>query len=75
MEESFTLLDVVALLEDMPDEDLRHGHVGTVVEDLAPGVYLVEFADRQGRTYAIATLRTEQLMLLRTVPMVPTQAA
>jgi hypothetical protein len=30
------LLSVVALLEDLADYDLLRGHVGTVVERLAP---------------------------------------
>ena len=36
---------VVALLEDLPEEGLVRGQVGTVVENWAPGVYEVEFAD------------------------------
>ncbi|MGB9754981.1 MAG: hypothetical protein C0183_22410 [Roseiflexus castenholzii] len=31
------VLDVVALLEDLPDRRLRRGQVGTIVEELAPG--------------------------------------
>ncbi len=73
MENAVKLLDVVALLEDFPEYESRRGHVGTVVEDLAPGVYLVEFADRQGRTYAMVDARTEQLMRLDF--NVPKQAA
>lgn len=42
------LLDVVALTEDRPDQGLRRGQVGTVVEVLAPGVYEVEFCDDEG---------------------------
>jgi hypothetical protein len=38
-------LSEVALLDDVPAEGLRRGQVGTVVEDLAPGVYEVEFSD------------------------------
>ncbi len=48
------LLDVVALLEDVPDHGLQRGQVGTVVEELAPGVFEVEFADDAGRTYGQA---------------------
>jgi len=33
---------VVALLEDLPEEGLVRGQVGTVVENWAPGVYEVE---------------------------------
>lgn len=63
------LLDVVALIEDLPSERLRRGQVGTIVELLAPGVYEVEFSDNQGRTYGSAPLRIEQLLLLRHEPV------
>ena len=58
------LLDVVALLNDRPEKGLLRGQVGTIVEELGPGVFEVEFSDNDGRTYAMATLRTEQLLLL-----------
>ena len=35
---------VVAMLEDLPEEGLVRGQVGTVVESWAPGVYEVEFS-------------------------------
>jgi Domain of unknown function (DUF4926) len=62
--EEVKLLDVVALLEDVPAERLRRGEVGTVVEVLAPEVYEVEFSDDEGRTYAMLPLRRGQIMLL-----------
>jgi hypothetical protein len=62
------LLSVVALLEDVPEHALRRGQVGTVVEELAPGVYEVEFIDDEGRTYASLPLRSEQLMRLHHEP-------
>ena len=49
------ILSVVALLEDIPDKGLLRGQVGTVVENLAPGVYEVEFSDDSGQTYAFST--------------------
>ena len=58
------LLDVVALLEDVPRVRLRRGQVGTVVETLAPDVFEVEFSDDEGQTYALLALRAEQLMVL-----------
>jgi hypothetical protein len=33
------LLDVVALIEDLPEPSLYRRQVGTVVESLAPGVF------------------------------------
>ena len=57
-------LDVVALTEDLPAHALRRGQVGTIVEELAPGVYEAEFSDNDGRTYAMLALRADQLLLL-----------
>jgi hypothetical protein len=62
------LLDVVALIEDLPEHGLQRGQVGTVVEELAPGVLEVEFCDSQGRTYALLSLKAEQLLVLRYEP-------
>lgn len=59
---------VVALLEDLPWEGLVRGQVGTVVESWAPGVYEVEFCDDDGRAYAMAALKAEQLMRLHHEP-------
>lgn len=56
--------DVVALLEDLPQEGLKRGQVGTLVEEWEPGVFEVEFADPNGVTYALVALRAEQLMTL-----------
>ncbi len=70
MSEEIKLLDVVALLEDVPTEGLRRGEVGTVVEVFAdkpdlPGALLVEFSDRHGESYAFASLHPRQLVKLR----------
>ena len=63
------LHSVVALLEDLPGQGLVRGQVGTVVEVWAPGVYEVEFSDDDGRTYALASLKAEQLMRLHHGPV------
>lgn len=47
------LLDVVALKEDLPDHHLMAGQVGTLVEQLAPDVYEVDFSDDDGQTGSI----------------------
>ena len=57
-------LSVVALVEDLPAKGLKRGQVGTIVEDLASGVYEVEFSDDQGQMYASAALHSDQLMRL-----------
>ena len=64
------LLDIVALTEDLPEQNLWRGQVGTVVEVLAAGTaYEVEFCDRDGRPYASLGLRPEQMMVLRYEPV------
>jgi hypothetical protein len=62
------LLDVVALINDMPEKALQRGQVGTIVEVLAPGVFEVEFCDLEGRTYASVALPESHLMVLRHQP-------
>ncbi len=58
------LLDTVALLEDLPERDLKRGEVGAIVEILAPGAFEVEFCDDDGQTYAVFALRADQVILL-----------
>ena len=58
------LLDVVALIEDLPELGLYRGQVGTIVEVYEPGVFEVEFSDINGRAYAIETLNADRMMLL-----------
>ena len=62
------LLSVVALLEDLPENGLERGQVGTVVECLATGVYEVEFSDDSGRTYASLALPADRLIRLHHAP-------
>lgn len=61
------LLDVVALLVDLPAHGLLRGQVGTIVE-LLDGAYEVEFSDDQGKTYAELALRADQLLVLHHRP-------
>ncbi|WP_310428903.1 DUF4926 domain-containing protein [Chamaesiphon sp. VAR_48_metabat_135_sub] len=58
------LLNVVALLQDLPELGLIRGQVGTIVEVYEPGVFEVEFCDGDGRAYAIETLSADVLMVL-----------
>ena len=44
-------------------------HVGTVVEELAPDAFEVEFSDDAGRTYATLGLRANQLLVLHYRPL------
>lgn len=64
-----SLLDTVALLEDLPERGLYKGQVGVLVETLAEGVFEVEFSDNDGRSYALAPLRREQLLVLHHEPV------
>jgi hypothetical protein len=43
--------------------------VGTVVEELAPDVYEVEFSDDDGRLYAMLPVEADKLMKLRHAPV------
>jgi hypothetical protein len=59
------LLDVVALLEDLPEEGLYRGQVGTIVEPLENDIFEVEFNDDEGQTYAMLALPAYQLYVIR----------
>ena len=60
------LFDTVALLEDLPEENLWRRQIGAVVEVYNYGeVFEVEFVDTNGKTYGLLALRSEQLMLLQ----------
>lgn len=57
---SYELYSDIILLSDLPEEGLRAGDVGTIVEQhqvegLEPG-YSVEFFDMLGNTVSVATL-------------------
>ena len=69
MSKTVELLDVVALMDELPEHRVVRGQVGTVVELLAPGVFEVEFSDDQGKTYAMAPLKAEQLIVLHHAPV------
>jgi Domain of unknown function (DUF4926) len=62
------LLSEVAVLRDLPEKGLVRGQVGTIVQLLAPSVAEVEFSDDQGRAYAMAALRSEELIRLHHWP-------
>ena len=69
MDSNIHVLDVVAVTRDIPAGGLLRGQVGTVVEELAPGVYEVEFSDEQGTAYATASLRATELLVLHYHPV------
>ena len=76
MNPKIKLLDVVALIDDMPEYNLWRGQVGTVVEALANGAaYEVEFCDRDGRTFESLGLRPDQIMVLHYEPFAAEKAS
>ncbi|MFZ1640397.1 MAG: DUF4926 domain-containing protein [Candidatus Contendobacter sp.] len=76
MNTKFHLHDVVALLEDLPAKHfetdqpllLRRGQIGTIVMTYDGNAFEVEFADPDGRTYALLAVQAGRLMRLRDVP-------
>lgn len=65
MSTTIRLLDIVALTTDLPDHDLHRGEIGTVVECHTGDAFEVEFVARDGYTYALVTLHSDQLICLR----------
>lgn len=63
-DETIKNLDVVALQKAIPEKKLIRGQIGTVVEKSPETDFEVEFSDNQGRTLALLTLKTEDIMLL-----------
>jgi hypothetical protein len=68
MKHAIQLLNVVALLENIENQRVGVGQVGTVVEILDENIFEVEFCDNYGQTYAVLALRSDQLMPLRYSP-------
>ncbi|MFI5144251.1 MAG: DUF4926 domain-containing protein [Ignavibacteria bacterium] len=58
------ILDVVALLKEVPEKHLSEGQVGTIVEDLGKNFYEVEFIDDNGETVALEGISAKYLLLL-----------
>jgi hypothetical protein len=65
MNDEIRLLDVMALTENLPEYSLRRGEIGAVVECYPGDAYEVEFVAQDGYTYALLTLRGDQLVPLR----------
>lgn len=57
------LFDVVALVNDLPEERLPAGSIGTIVHVFEKPrlAYEVEFADEDGSTLATAALTPDQI--------------
>jgi hypothetical protein len=63
--ENFKLLDVVILKEAIPNLKLRKGEIGTITEILDEDIFLIEFSDAEGVTYAMTTINAKFLSKLK----------
>lgn len=68
MKNEIQLLDVVALMVDLPKHNLFRGEIGAVVECYPNDGYEVEFIALDGYTYALVALHGNQLIPLRQKP-------
>jgi hypothetical protein len=76
MQSELKIHDVLALLEDVPARHfesgrpllLHRGQIGTVVMTYEDRAVEVEFADRDGRTYALLPIQPNKLMVLHDAP-------
>jgi len=64
MKDNIKILDVVALLKEVPDKRLQKGQVGTIVEKWDTKVFEVEFCNTKGETLALAQIDEKDLLLL-----------
>jgi len=58
------LFDVVELLIDLPDLEIKAGELGTIVEEHNDRAYEVEFANDEGETLALLTLTSEKFVVV-----------
>lgn len=63
-----SVLDVVALLADLPEQKLARGQVGTIVESLDSETALVEFSGEDGRAFALVPCQRADLLVLHYTP-------
>jgi len=65
MNTNLKILDVVAVLNNLPDKRLSKGQFGTIVEQLDENVFEVEFIDNKtGETITLETIDSKDLILL-----------
>jgi hypothetical protein len=57
----FKKLDTVVLDRDVPEQGLRRGDLGAVVEIYEPDGLEVEFVTASGRTQAVVTLKASDV--------------
>ncbi len=61
----FKLLDVVAVLKDVPNSSITLGQVGTIVEILDERTFEIEFCNKKGETIALLPVSGDDLLLLK----------
>ena len=64
MKTQLELLDIVALLIDVPEKYLVKGQVGTIVELHKNNFYEVEFCNNDGETIAMLAIEDKNLLHL-----------
>lgn len=58
------LFDTVEIILDAPNENIRAGMQGTIIEAFPDGVYLVEFAHEHGETLELSALKATQFIVV-----------
>jgi len=61
----FKELDTVVLDRDLPEQGLRRGDLGAIVQVYEPAGLEVEFVTASGRTQALVTLRVDDVRDVR----------
>lgn len=59
-----TLFDLIELLINLPEFNLKRGDQGTIVEDYHDGFYEVEFSNDTGETIALCPLSIKQFIVV-----------
>jgi hypothetical protein len=58
------LYDVIELLTDLPQVDIKAGQLGTIVEKHNENAYEVEFSNSKGETLAFLAVKTNQFIVV-----------
>ena len=58
------LFDVVELLVDLPQVNIKAGQLGTIVEKHNENAYEVEFSDSKGENLAFLAVKTDQFVVV-----------
>jgi hypothetical protein len=64
MPDTINELDLVVLLQDLPQRGLPRGQVGRVIQEMGQGMFEVEFSDNDGLAFAYLPLHERQIMRL-----------